>query len=153
MQITLAQALKEKNRISGEISRLWGLVAKENSCKEGHTRCIDVLKAREQIEGLTAKLIELKTKIGKANEGNLRDIYTMEECKNKMKRLAQVSTIEGAHHDRYDSDEVTQYTVEITAKEIVEEQHQLQLMCNRLQDAMDLYNATHKIEFDTPLTK
>lgn len=38
MQITLAQALKEKNRISGEISRLWGLVAKENSCKEGtHT--------------------------------------------------------------------------------------------------------------------
>ena len=43
-QITQAQALKEKNRLSGEIRRLRILFQHENSCSENHTRSIDVEK-------------------------------------------------------------------------------------------------------------
>ena len=63
-QITLAQALKEKNRLTGEINRLWGLFQLENSCLATRTRSIDVAKTLQTIEHYTAKLVELKTKIG-----------------------------------------------------------------------------------------
>ena len=82
MQITLAKALKEKNRIVGEINKLWTLVSKENSCWETHTRSIDVKETMKTVDFLTEKLIELKTKIGKANEGILEYMYSLEECKN-----------------------------------------------------------------------
>ncbi len=87
MQITLAQALKEKNRLTGEIRRLWGLFQNENSCLENHTRSIDVEKTLQTIEHYTAKLVELKTKIGTANSGNLKNMYLLEEAKSRMANL------------------------------------------------------------------
>ena len=39
----------------------------------------------------------------------------------------------------------------ISESEVLEQQKILQLKCNQLQDELDSYNATHKIEFDTPL--
>ena len=63
MQITLAQALKEKNRLVGEIANLWRLIYAENSCWETHTRSIDIKETLATVEHYTAKLIELKTKI------------------------------------------------------------------------------------------
>ena len=75
MLITLAQALKEKNRLVGEISKLWLLVQHQNACWENRTRSIDVNKTMQTINEYTQKLIELKTKIGRANDGNLANIY------------------------------------------------------------------------------
>ena len=86
-QITLAQALKEKNRLAGEISQLWTLFQNENSCLEDHTRPIDVAKTLQTIEHYTAKLVELKTKIGTANDGNLKNMYLLEEAKSRMANL------------------------------------------------------------------
>ena len=83
-QITLAQALKEKNRLAGEINRLWGLFQLENSCLATRTRSIDVAKTLQTIEHYTAKLVELKTKIGAANDGNLKNMYLLAEAKNRM---------------------------------------------------------------------
>ena len=77
MKITLAQALKEKNRLVGEIANLWKLVQSENSCWEPQSRSIDIRETLATIELYTAKLIELKTKIGKANHGNLENMYAL----------------------------------------------------------------------------
>ena len=68
MKITLAQALKEKKRLAGEITNMWNLVQRENSCWENHTRCIDIRETLETIGTYTEKLVELKTKIGKADD-------------------------------------------------------------------------------------
>jgi cysteinyl-tRNA synthetase len=94
MLITLAQALKEKNRIVGEISKLWTLVNNENSCWEYHTRSISVEETMKTINSYTEKLIELKTKIGKANEGNLQYMYALDEYKSKISKLEKLDTAE-----------------------------------------------------------
>ena len=86
-KITLAQALKEKNRIAGQIRVLWDGIQQENSRREDETRSIDVREALETVELYTGKLVELKTKIGLANAGNLERIYRLEECKAKMAKL------------------------------------------------------------------
>ena len=151
MQITLAQALKEKNRIVGEIARLWVLVGNENSCWESHTRSIDVKETMKTIEFLTQKLIELKTKIGKANEGNLANIYALEECKSQMSQYGKLNTDENIRYRGMNDDIMEVCSAEITAQEVLQKTKSLQLQCNRLQDELDAYNATHRIEFETPL--
>ena len=150
-QISLAQALKEKNRIVGEIAKLWTMVGNENSCWEIHTRSIDVNETVERIEFLTQKLIELKTKIGKANEGNLENMYRLEECKSQISRYNGLDTTEDVRY-RGINDNITEVrTAEITAKKVIQRTENLQRQCDVLQDELDAYNATHKIEFESPL--
>ncbi len=151
-QITLAQALKEKNRIAGEIRRLWRLFQSENSCLENHTRSIDVEKTLQTIEHYTAKLVELKTKIGTANSGNLKNIYLLEESKNRMAKLNETDASEdGEREYTRDTCHYIQRTAVFNEAKMLEMKRKLQLECNALQDKLDEYNALHKIEFDTPL--
>ena len=152
-QITLAQALKEKNRIAGQIRVLWDSIQQENSRREEETRSIDIRKALESVKLYTEKLVELKTKIGLANAGSLEHIYFLEEYKAKMAKLSGISKDEATVYlESYSTGgkEIIRNVV-ITRKEIREMQHKLQLECNRLQDEMDAYNALTKIDFETPL--
>ena len=151
MLITLAQALKEKNRIIGEISKLWALVNRENSCWEIHKRSISVIETMKTINFYTEKLIELKTKIGKANEGNLQNMYALDEYKSQISKLNNLDTSEDIRYRGIKDDIMEVRSAEITAADVIEQVKQLQLKCNQLQDAIDAYNATHKIEFVTPL--
>ena len=153
-QITLAQALKEKNRLAGEIRRLWGLFQQENSCQEYHTRSIDVAQTLQTIEHYTAKLVELKTKIGTANADNLKNMYLLEEAKNRMAKLNETSGNEDSERE-YVHDEGYTYvkrSAVFNEARLNEMKRRLQIECNALQDKLDAYNALHKIEFDTPLT-
>jgi hypothetical protein len=152
-QITLAQALKEKNRLAGEISRLWGLFQHENSCLETHTRPIDVAKTLQTIEHYTAKLVELKTKIGAANDGNLKNMYLLEEAKSRMANLNGTNGNEDNERE-YVRDGGYSYvkrTAVFNETKLLEMKRKLQIECNALQDKLDAYNALHKIEFETPL--
>ena len=154
-QITLAQALKEKNRLAGEISRLWGLFQRENSCLENHTRSIDVEKTLQTIEYYTAKLVELKTKIGAVNAvGNLKNMYLLEEAKNRIAKLNSTNASEDPEREYSRSGDTYHYikrTAVFNEEKILEMKRKLQLECNALQDKLDAYNALHKIDFDTPL--
>ncbi|MCR4857992.1 MAG: hypothetical protein K5890_07330 [Bacteroidales bacterium] len=151
-QITLAQALKEKNRLAGEVRRLWGLFQHENSCQENHTRSIDVEKTLQTIEHYTAKLVELKTKIGTANAGNLKNMYQLEEAKNRMAKLNETNANEDDEREyTRDAYHYVKRTAIFNESRLLEMKRRLQIECNALQDKLDAYNALHKIEFDTPL--
>ena len=153
MQITLAQALKEKNRLTGEIRRLWGLFQHENSCLENHTRSIDVEKTLQTIEHYTAKLVELKTKIGAANAGNLKNMYLLEEAKSRMANLNGTNGNEDNEREyvRNEGYSYVKRTAVFNETKLLEMKRRLQIECNALQDKLDAYNALHKIEFETPL--
>lgn len=155
MRISLAQALKEKNRLASEIMRGWQAIARENSKREDIARVIDVAQMRERVELYTEKLVELKRKIGQANAGNLERIYRMDECKNQLRQLGGICTDETPIIQRLSDKECREYkrTVVFTAAEIWAWQERLQQECNRLQDEMDIYNATTHIEFETPLAR
>lgn len=152
MQITLAQALKEKNRLAGELNRLWELFKEENSCTEKHKRPIDVAMTLRTIELYSTKLVELKTKIGIANAGNLENMYRLDEAKSKMSKLNETN---GSEDDEMKFVNGSCVYVKRTAifneEKLLEMRRKLQIECNDLQDKLDAYNALHKIEFDTPL--
>ena len=151
MKITLAQALKEKNRLAGEITNLWNLVQRENSCWDNHTRCIDIRQTLEMIETYTEKLIELKTKIGKANQGNLENMYSLEELKSKISKLDGIDTDEDVKFVGVQGTIKMVRSPDVTASEVLKMKTQLQIRCNQLQDALDAYNVRNTIEFETPL--
>ena len=151
MLITLAQALKEKNRLAGEISKLWSLVQHENACWENRTRSIDVNETMQLINEYTQKLIELKTKIGKANSGNLENMYALEEYKSQISKYGNIDTDEDVRYLGENEERTLIKSCVIQASEVLKLQKSLQIKCNNLQDELDAYNATHKIEFDTPL--
>ena len=151
MLITLAQALKEKNRLTGEISKLWSLLQRENSCWENRTRSIDINETMQTINFYTEKLLELKTAIGKANAGNLANIYALEECKSQISKYGNVDAEEEVRDLGANEERSLKKTCVLKTSEILKIQKSLQMKCNQLQDELDAYNATHKIEFDTPL--
>lgn len=150
MMISLAQALKEKNRLAGEISYLWQLFQNENSCIEHHNRKIDVVETLQTIEHYTAKLVELKTKIGNANHNeHLRNMYMLEEVKNKIAKLNATSGNEDPI-EKHDGT-ITKRTAIFNDEALIEMRKKLQKEANKLQDKLDEYNATAKIDYESPL--
>ena len=155
MKITLAQALKEKNRLAGEIARAWTFIQTENSKREDIRRVVDVEETYKKIKLYTEKLIELKAKIGVANAGNLERIYRMEEYKSALARLERIGSDETSVFQKLTESTYKEYKrkVVFTASQILEMREQIQMECNRLQDEMDAFNATAKIEFESPLAQ
>ena len=155
MMITLAQALKEKNRLAGELSRCWTMIARENSKREDAPRVIDVAETYKKIQLFKEKLTELKTKIGLANAGSLERIYRLEECKNELNRLNDIRTDETSDFQAIGEGNYKEYkrTVIFTAAQVYEMREKVQQECNELQDELDAYNAMTKIEFESPLRR
>ena len=154
MKITLAQALKEKNRLAGEIARAWALLQTENSKREDIRRVVDVAETYNKIKLYTEKLVELKAKIGVANAGNLERIYRMDEYKSALAKLESINTDETSVFQRLTESTYKEFkrTVVFNASQILEMREQLQKECNRLQDEMDAFNVATKIDFESALS-
>ena len=155
MMMTLAQALKEKNRLAGELSRNWAMIARENSKREDSSRVIDVAETYKKVQLYKEKLTELKTKIGLANAGNLERIYRLGECKNELNRLNDIRTDETSDFQAIGESNYKEFkrTVVFTAAQIYAMREKVQQECNDIQDELDAYNASTKIEFESPLSR
>ena len=77
----------------------------------------------------------------------------MEEYKSALARLDNVNTDETSVFQKLTESTYKEYKRKVifTASQILEMREQLQRECNRLQDEMDIFNATTKIDFETPL--
>ena len=149
MKMSLARAMREKNRLNDEIDRLWKIFQDENSCLETHKRTADVEQTLQTIDQYSAKVVELKTKIGNANSADqLRRIHLLDETKN---RLTKLSATDGSENpvERYDGK--IERTAVFDDETLLAMRRQLQSEANRLQDQIDEFNAETKIEFDSPL--
>ena len=153
MRITLAQALKEKNRLAGELSRCWTMIARENSKREDMSRVVDVAETYKTAQLYRDKLVELKVKIGEANVGNLERIFRLEECKSELSRLNDIRTDENSDFQAIGDSNFKEFrrTVIFTAAQVYAMRQKLQQECNEIQDELDAYNASTSIEFDSPL--
>ena len=73
MNITLAKALKLKNRVAGKVAKLTQTVQTYNSTQEAAER-IDVRAAFEQRADLVRRLTDLKHAIARTNAPIQRDL-------------------------------------------------------------------------------
>jgi len=94
MKVKLARALKEKNRLVGEVNRLKKLFERENSRSEDTKSTIDRQKVWDDLDAATDKLIKTKGAIYYANSGIYEKIIRMGELKSLAQWIGMVPNSE-----------------------------------------------------------
>jgi len=95
MEITLARALKYKNRLIGKISAVTSVITSKNSVIKGAEQEADIAEMLELRERLVTNLVTLKTAINKGNELILSDIFRLSELKSHIGVLQKINTTHG----------------------------------------------------------
>jgi hypothetical protein len=155
--ISLAQALKQKNRLAGEVARLRQIVERENSRKESKPVRADVRKAFEESVVRSRELAALKGLIAAANAGVVtggQGIYgklnLQAELRGLIAFLKLLDAKEGQEVERVgflSRDEATRviYVADIKRDEIDRNVVAYQLEIEQLQDEIDEFNAATRI--------
>ena len=147
MNVTLARALKEKNRIAGRLHKAQELIRKENRKVAGSPRTVDVAAALAEVERLSALLAQVKAAIAKANDGIVGTIVELEETKSMISFVESVPTDEDVEVERsYQGTVERRWDVAIHEPVLIKKTDVLQKRADALQDALDEYNATTRVD-------
>ena len=87
-EITLAKALKIKNRLTGRLAKVQADVQAYNSVPAGQADQVNVPALMQAREELVGALVGLKAAINEANREAQRDIYDLAEKKATAQFLA-----------------------------------------------------------------
>lgn len=143
--MTIKQALKEKNRLIKAIDDEFKKVYSYNSIDEGNVRPYSTVDALSNIMTLEEGLIDLKTKIHRANIGVYDKIFRLSELKSLAKKLNHIDCSEGKVSDRYSRGESSIKTAELSIVERDVRVKSIEEEIERLQEELDTHNATTSI--------
>ena len=143
--MTIKQALKEKNRLIKAIDDEFKKVYAYNSIDEGNVRPYSTVNSLSNIIILEEGLIDLKTKIHRANIGVYDKIFRLSELKSLAKKLNQIDCSEGKVSDRYGRQEPSIKTAEISVVERDVRVKMIEEEIESLQEELDTHNATKTI--------
>ena len=147
--MSIARALKEKNRIAGRMNLVRNRIANNNSCETTSKRQFDIDELFKESRNLEENLIIVKAAIAKANIGIVDKINKLAELKAEISWLNNINTREGKFTEHSYGNQITrEFTVVISAGNVVQETEILQKECEDLQDEIDTYNASHYIEVE-----
>ena len=147
-EITLAKALKVKNRLTGRLAKVQADTQAYNSVPEGQADQVNVPALLKTREGLVEALVTLKTAINEANREAQRDIYDLAEKKATAQFLAGVSTRHGPQPPVYPSTVEVNYVAALKKADVDALVVRLENEIDQLQDKLDQFNHVHKIEVD-----
>ena len=142
--MTIAQALKEKNKKAARLSNMWTRLQRYNVTNADEAKPYTSKETWEEINKITDDLVELKTKIHKASEPVRSQIFWLSELKNKIQRLKGINTDGGSYRDRYS---------EVTISQVAEfdvlwkdgKVEEIEEAIERLQESLDKFNHTTDI--------
>ena len=155
--ISLAQALKQKNRLAGEVARLRLIIQRENSRKESKPARADVRKTFDESVAQSRQLAALKGAIAAANAGVVagepgiyRKLNLQAELRGLIVFLKGLDTKEGEEVERVgflSRDEASRaiYVAEIKRDEVDRHVAAYQAEIEQLQDEIDEFNASTRI--------
>jgi hypothetical protein len=151
VEITLARALKLKNRLAGRLAKLGSDFENYNSLPAGTDR--PNLKALyAERSDLVAQLTELKVAINAANQPMQRTIFELGEAKSLVALLSKTSTKHGRVVEGYHGTEV-EYTAQFRKGDIDREVRRLEVVIDRLQEQLDAFNHRAVIDIDADLLR
>jgi hypothetical protein len=147
--MNLAQALKTKNRLAGELNRLQGILRRENARRNDSVSTVDCSKVWEDMVKTSKELGEIKAKICRANIDIYPKLERMAESKSSIAFLGTLPIREGEEvAETYVSGVVPrtyQWISFITRETADAIALDLQKQIEALQDEIDRYNATTEI--------
>ena len=142
--MTIAQALKEKNKKVATLQKLWDRMQKYNSIQDGAERPYSTADIFSQIGEISAELILLKTRIHSASEQVRSDIFALSEFKNIAQRIKNVDCTTGTHTERYSS-ATFQKTAELNITWQDRELAAIEDKIESIQEKLDKFNHTTEI--------
>lgn len=142
----LVKALKQKNRLVGDLKRLQGIILRENSRKVDSKSKVDLVKVTDEYDEICKELIDLKTKIAVATAPIMVSLITMAELKSRKIFYESLNVTEGEVRGRYGVDIVPeQFEAFINQETRDKLLKNLQDNINVHQDAVDEFNAVASI--------
>ena len=102
-EITLAKALKVKNRLTGRLAKVQADIQTYNSVPEGQADQVNVPALMKTREELVGALVNLKAAINDANREVQRDIYDLAEKKATAQFLAGLNTRHPVDRSAYEA--------------------------------------------------
>lgn len=147
--VSIARALKEKNRVAGRLAKARQLVGKENSKEKKVPRGVDVKAAYVEAKTLRDRLVAIKTAIAVANQPIVGKIVELAEVKSEIAYLNTLNVQEGVFEESsYAGKLVKEYDAVLKNAEVLSEVDALQCRADELQDALDEFNASVKVEIE-----
>ena len=147
--MNLSQALKQKNRLAGELVRQQQILQRENTRRSDSVSNVDPKVVWDQIINLSDQLGELKGKITQANVGIYPALERMAELKSRIvfvqgmgKREGPEVTFVGRDQEKVEYTWTSFINQEAADKMILE----LQTKIDTAQDLIDQYNQRTEIE-------
>jgi hypothetical protein len=147
-QITLAKALKIKNRLVGRLAKVQADIQTFNSVPEGQAGQVDIQALVQNRAALVEAIVSLKTAINDANREAQRDIYALAEKKATAQFLAGVCTRHGPQPPVYPSTIEVKYVAALKKADVDAQVAGLEKDIDQLQDRLDQFNHDRKIEVD-----
>lgn len=143
--MNLAQALKQKNRLAGEITRQQAILTRENSRRSDSVSTVDRMVVLNKINELSDQLGLLKAKIAAANVGIYSALERMAELKSLISFFQALPKREGDEVCFVGRDQeklIYTWNSLITQADCDARVTELQDKINAFQDHVDAYNAT-----------
>ena len=149
-KVSIAYALKEKNRVAGRLAKARQLVNRENSTDKRNPSVVDVRSVYNDSKKLRDRLVAIKTAIGVANQPIVGKIVELAEVKSEISYLNSLDVKEGVFESSVYGDKVrvTEITAVVTKKEVLDTVDALQRRADQLQDELDAFNASTKVEIE-----
>jgi hypothetical protein len=147
-EITLANALKVKNRLAGRLAKVQADIQAYNSVPEGQADQVNVPALMQTREELIGALVSLKTAINDANREAQRDIYDLAEKKATAQFLGGINTRHGPQPAVYPNTTEVTYVAALKKADVDALVLRLEKEIDQLQDRLDQFNHVHKIEVD-----
>ncbi|MGF1656942.1 MAG: hypothetical protein ACFCU3_08200 [Verrucomicrobiales bacterium] len=146
----VAKALKEKNRLVGEIEEFKALIAQQNVRPDGREFDYNNHELLAQLRSRLEDLIKLKTKLATVNVTIYQDVFRLAELKGLVASLRRVEVKDGIFHEAlggFHSENVeVRYRSQLGRREIDVMVKELENEMAEVQDRLDDFNATASLE-------
>lgn len=152
-KVSIARALKEKNRVAGQLIAIRKIISNENSLGQNTSRSADIGAMYEEEKKVDSKLVSIKTAIAIANVKIVNKIIELDEIKSRIAWVCKINADEGIKYENatyHSSGYEVKYDAVLSKAFLREEEELLKKRADELQDEIDEYNAITyvEIEFD-----
>lgn len=147
LNITLAKALKLKNRLAGKVAKLTATVQAYNSTQQTSEQ-IDVRAAHAERADLVRRLTDLKLAVARANAPIQRDIFDLAELKAEVTLLAALNTKHGTFLEGYPTAGQVTYVAQFRKADVDALTDALEARIDALQDKLDTFNVQTTVPVD-----
>lgn len=137
--MTIAQALKDKNKKVANIQKLWQRIRSYNSIAEGSERPYDIEETYKAVRNEIDALTDLKTRIHLASAPVRSDIFRLAELKSAIQNVKSITTTRGQYRDRYSDTTVVQTAV-LGVEWQDAEIEKIEAEIEKIQESLDRFN-------------